>query len=167
MIAALITVVVVVAGVILWRFFGDALSNRSHNAARCVGSKETVAVIADPSIADQVQHFAERFNGSAAPVGDHCVAVGVKSAGSDAVVDGFIGKWPADLGQRPALWIPGSSVSAARLTAAAGKDTVTDSRSLVTSPVVLAVRPELQQASATRSGRRCLICRASPTRWPD
>ncbi|MBV8295185.1 MAG: substrate-binding domain-containing protein [Mycobacterium sp.] len=144
-IAALVAVVVVVAGVILWRFFGDALSNRSHTAAACTGSKETVAVIADPSIADHVQQFAERYNGFAAPVGDHCVAVSVKSAGSDAVVDGFIGNWPADLGQRPALWIPGSSVSAARLTAAAGKETITDSRSLVTSPVVLAVRPELQR----------------------
>jgi hypothetical protein len=144
-IAALITVVVVVGVIILWRFFGDALSNRSHGA-RCVGDKQPVAVIADPSISDQVQHLAERFNGIAAPVGDHCVAIGVKSAGSDAVVDGFIGKWPAELGQRPALWIPGSSVSAARLTAAAGKETVTDSRSLVTSPVVLAVRPELQKA---------------------
>ncbi len=145
-IAALIAVVVVVAGVILWRFFGDALSNRSHTAAACSGSKETVAVIADPSIAEHVQRFAERYNGSAAPVGDHCVVVSVKSAGSDAVVDGFIGNWPADLGQRPALWIPGSSVSAARLTAAAGKETITDSRSLVTSPVVLAVRPELHRA---------------------
>ena len=37
-------------------------------------------------------------------------------------------------------------MSAARLTAAAGKETVTDSRSLVTSPVVLAVRPELHKA---------------------
>jgi hypothetical protein len=144
-IAALVAVVVVVAGVILWRFFGDALSNRSHTAAACTGSKETVAVIADPSIADHVQQFAERYNGFAAPVGDHCVAVSVKSAGSDAVVDGFIGNWPADLGQRPALWIPGSSVSAARLTAAAGKETISESRSLVTSPVVLAVRPELQR----------------------
>ena len=144
-VTALISVVVVVGVVILWRFFGDALSDRSHSA-RCVGDKQPVAVIADPSISDQVQHLAERFNGIAAPVGDHCVAIGVKSAGSDAVVDGFIGQWPADLGQRPALWIPGSSVSAARLTAAAGKETVTDSRSLVTSPVVLAVRPELQKA---------------------
>ena len=125
-----------------------------------------MAVIADPSIADHVQHFAERFNAIAAPVGDHCVAVSVKPAGSDAVVDGFIGKWPAELGQRPALWIPGSSVSAARLTAAAGKETVTDSRSLVTSPVVLAVRPELNVRSAIRSGRRCPTCRPSPTRWP-
>jgi extracellular solute-binding protein len=144
-IAALISVVVVVGVVILWRFFGDALSNRSHSA-RCVGEKLPVAVIADPSISDQVQHFADRFNGQSAPVGDHCVAIGVKSAGADAVVDGFIGKWPEDLGQRPALWIPGSSVSAARLTASAGKETVSESRSLVTSPVVLAVRPELQKA---------------------
>jgi hypothetical protein len=144
-VAALISVVVVVGVVILWRFFGDALSDRSNNA-RCVGEKQPVAVIADPSISDQVQHLAERFNANAAPVGDHCVAVGVKAAGSDAVVDGFIGKWPAELGQRPALWIPGSSVSAARLTAAAGKETVSDSRSLVSSPVVLAVRPELQKA---------------------
>jgi Flp pilus assembly pilin Flp len=149
-IAALISVVVVVGVVILWRFFGDALSNRSHNA-RCVGEKLPVAVVADPAISDQVQHFADRFNGQSAPVGDHCVAIGVKSAGSDAVVDGFIGKWPADLGQRPALWIPGSSVSAARLTAAAGKETVSDSRSLVNSPVVLAVRPELQKALADQS----------------
>ncbi len=145
-IAALVAVVVVVAGVILWRFFGDALSHRSHTAAACVGDKETVAVLADPSIAEHVQKFAERYNGSAAPVGDHCMAVAVKPAGSDAVVDGFIGSWPADLGPRPALWIPGSSVSAARLSAAAGKETITDSRSLVASPVLLAMRPELQRA---------------------
>ncbi len=144
-VAALISVVVVVGVVILWRFFGDALTNRSHSA-RCVGEKLPVAVIADASISDQVQHLADRYNAQSAPVGDHCVAIGVKSAGSDAVVDGFIGKWPGDLGQRPALWIPGSSVSAARLTAAAGKETVSDSRSLVTSPVVLAVRPELHKA---------------------
>ena len=146
-IAALVAVVVVVAAVILWRFFGDALSHRSHTAAgRCVGENQTVAVVADPSIAEPVQQFAKRYNASATPVGDRCVAVGVKSADSDAVVNGFVGNWPADLGQRPALWIPASSVSSARLSAAAGQQTISDSRSLVTSPVVLAVRPELQRA---------------------
>jgi hypothetical protein len=148
-IAALVAVVVVVATVILWRFFGDALSNRSHAAAaRCVEGNETVGVIADPSIAEHVQHFADQYNRSAAPVGDRCMAVSVKPADSDAVVNGFIGKWPSQLGDRPALWIPGSSVSAARLSAAAGKKIITDSRSLVTSPVLLAVRPELQRALA-------------------
>ncbi|OCB31613.1 hypothetical protein A5675_26005 [Mycobacterium malmoense] len=148
-IVALVAVIVVVGTVILWSFFGDALSNRSHRAAgRCVGGKETVAVIADPSIADAVGQFAESYNSSAGPVGDHCMEVSVKPAGSDAVLNGFIGKWPAELGGQPALWIPGSSISAARLAGAAAQKTITDSRSLVTSPVLLAVRPELQPALA-------------------
>jgi hypothetical protein len=151
-IVALVAVVVVVGTVILWSFFGDVLSNRSHRAAaRCVGGKEAVAVVVDPSLADQVQQFAESYNSSAGPVGDHCMEVSVKPAGSDAVVAGFIGKWPAELGGQPALWIPGSSVSAARLTAAAGQKTISDSRSLVTSPVLLAIRPELQPALANQS----------------
>jgi hypothetical protein len=148
-IAALVMVVVVVSAVIVWRFFGDALSHRFHAAAgRCVGDTETVAVAADPSIAEPVRRFAERYNASAAPVGDRCVAVSVTSTESDAVVSGFLGEWPADLGARPALWIPASSVSEARLSAAAGRQMISDSRSLVISPVLLAVRPELQRALA-------------------
>jgi hypothetical protein len=146
-IVALVAVIVVVGTIILWSFFGDALSHRSHTAAaRCVGGKETVAVVVDPSMVDQVQQFAQSYDSTAGPVGDHCMVVDVKPAGSDAVIGGFIGKWPAELGPQPALWIPGSSVSAARLSAAAGQKTISDSRSLVTSPVLLAVRPELQQA---------------------
>lgn len=146
-VAALVTVIVVVGAVILWRFFGNSLSHRSAVAAgACAEGDLTVAVVADPSIADHVQGFADRFNKTAKPVGDRCVSVQVKPVDSDAVVSGFIGDWPAQLGQRPALWIPGSSVSAARLQASAGQETVSDSRSLVTSPVLLAVRPELKPA---------------------
>ncbi len=151
-IVALVAVVVVVGAVILWSFFGDALSHRSQKAAgRCVGGKEAVAAVVDPSIADPVQQLAESFNSSAGPVGDHCMVVSVKPAGSDAVLGGFIGKWPKDLGGQPALWIPGSSISAARLASATGQKTITDSRSLVTSPVVLAVRPELASALASQN----------------
>ncbi|OMC52257.1 hypothetical protein A5745_01580 [Mycobacterium sp. IS-2888] len=151
-IIALVAVVVVVGTVILWSFFGDVLSHRSHTAAaRCVGGKETVAVVVDPSLADPVQQFADSYNSTAGPVGDHCMQVSVKPAGSDAVVAGFVGKWPAELGGQPALWIPASSVSAARLSAAAGQKTISDSRSLVSSPVMLAVRPELQPALANQS----------------
>lgn len=151
-IVALITVVVVVGAIILWSFFGDALSQRSHKVAvRCSGGNEAVPVVADPSIADSLQHLAETFNASAGPVGDHCMVVGVKPAGSDAVLDGFIGKWPADLGGQPALWIPGSSISAARLAGGAAQKTITESHSLVTSPVLLAVRPELQPALANQN----------------
>ncbi len=152
LIVALVAVVVVVGTVIVWSFFGDALSHRGHLAAvRCVGGNETVAVVADPSIADHLQGFVEGFNTSAGPVGDRCMSVSIKAAGSDAVLSGLATKWPADLGGQPALWIPGSSVSAARLAAASGQKAITDSRSLVTSPVLLAVRPELQPALANQS----------------
>jgi hypothetical protein len=151
-IAALVAVVVLVGAFILWRFFGDALSNRTNAAAaRCVNGELAVAVVADPSIADQVQTLANTYNKSAAPVADRCVKVGVKPADSDQVVAGFIGKWPVDLGDRPAVWIPASSVSEARLEAAAGAQTVSDSRSLVTSPVLLAIRPQLKDALAQQN----------------
>src|SRR3984893_9238286 len=78
-IAVLVAVVVVVGGFILWRFFGDALSNRTDAAAaRCVDGELAVAVVADPSIADQVQTLANTYNKSAAPVADRCVKVNVK-----------------------------------------------------------------------------------------
>ncbi|OBK55470.1 substrate-binding domain-containing protein [Mycobacterium kubicae] len=163
-IVALVTVVVVVAGVILWRFFGDALSHRSHTAAaRCVGGKDSVAVLTDPSIVDQIKGLADNYNATAGPVGDRCVTVTVNSSGSDAVISGFAGKWPSQLGAQPGLWIPGSSVSAARLAGAAGQKTITDSRSLVTSPVVLAIRPELQQALSTQNWAALPGLQTNPT----
>jgi hypothetical protein len=152
LIVALVAVVVVVGTVIVWSFFGDAMSQRGHTAAaRCLGGNETIAVVADPSIADHLQEFVQGFNSSAGPVGDRCVSVSVKPAGSDAVLNGLANKWPAELGGQPALWIPGSSISAARLAGASGQKAIIDSRSLVTSPVMLGVRPELQSALATQS----------------
>ena len=146
-VAALVTVVVVVAAVILWRFFGDALGDRSKQAAAtCLDGNANVAVLADPSIADQISQSAKTFNESAKPVGDKCLTIQVKAADSDAVVGGLIGTWPGDLGDKPALWIPGSSVSVARLQTAVDPKTISASKSLVTSPVVLAVQPELKSA---------------------
>jgi hypothetical protein len=163
-IAALVAVVVIVGAFILWRFFGDALSHRSDAlAARCVAGELAVAVVADPSIADHIQKLADTYNKSAAPVADRCVKVGVKPADSDQVVNGFIGKWPAELGDQPALWIPASSVSEARLEAAAGAKTVSDSRSLVTSPVVLALRPQLKDALSDQNWGTLPDLQTNPT----
>lgn len=151
-IIALIAVVVVVGAVILWRFFGESLSSRSDAAAaRCVDGDLTVAVVADPSIADQVRGLADSYNDSASPVGDRCVKIGVTPAGSAQVLAGLERDWPGDLGERPALWIPASSMSAARLEAATGPQTISDARSLVTSPVLLAVRPQLRSALAEQN----------------
>jgi hypothetical protein len=163
-IAALVTVVVVVAAVILWRFFGDALSDRSDvAAARCVDGELTVAVLADPSIAPQIETLANGYNETASPVGDRCVKIGVRPAGSDQVVDGFAGDWPAELGERPALWIPASSISAARLEAASGPQTIDDSRSLVTSPVLLAVRPQMRAALGQQNWSTLPRLQTNPT----
>jgi hypothetical protein len=163
-IAALVTVVVIVGAFILWRFFGDALSNRSQvAAARCVEGELAVAVVADPSIVDPLRAVADQYNQTAAPVGDRCVKVAIKSADSDAVVSGFIGTWPGELGERPAVWIPGSSVSEARLEAASGAQTVSDSRSLVTSPVVLAVRPQLKNALTQQNWSTLPSLQTNPT----
>lgn len=163
-IAALVTVVVVVAAVILWRFFGDALSDRSATAAsRCVEGEMTVAVIADPAIAEPLGPLAEKFNSSATPVGDHCVAVAVKAGDSDAVIDGLSGEWPGDLGDKPALWIPGSSVSSARLQAVVDPRTISASKSLVTSPVLLAVRPQLEAALAEQNWGTLPGLQSNPT----
>jgi hypothetical protein len=151
-IIALVTVVVVVGGVIVWRFFGDALSSRSGDAAaRCVDGDLAVSVLADPAIAGQLQTLATRYNDTTGPVGDRCVKVAVKPAESDQVVNGLTGNWPGDLGDRPALWVPASSVSEARLETAAGPQSVSDSRSLVSSPVLLAMRPELKTAMAQQT----------------
>jgi hypothetical protein len=163
-IVALVTVVVVVGAVILWRFFGDALSNRSDAAAaRCVDGDLAVAVVADPSVAGQIKTLADNYNHDAAPVGDRCVKVGVTPAGSDQVVEGFTGQWPTELGERPALWIPASSVSAARLEAGAGEKTISDSRSLVTSPVLLAIRPELKPALGQQDWASLPSLQTNPT----
>ena len=163
-IVALIAVVVLVGGVILWRFFGDALSRRSTDAAQqCLQGTATIAVVADPSIAEDVTAFAEQYNAEATPVGDTCANVVVTTADSDAVVAGLTGTWPADLGERPALWIPASSIPAALLQAAAGKQIVSDARSLVTSPVVLAVRPELKDALAQEGWAALPGLQSNPT----
>lgn len=152
MIVALVTVVVLVGGVILWQFFGDALSRRSSDAAQqCVRGTADVAVVADGSIADNITTLAGVYNAEASPVGDKCVNVVVTRADSDSVLAALTGQWTADLGQRPALWIPASSIAAARLQAAIGAAVVSDARSLVTSPVVLAVRPELKTALAQQN----------------
>jgi hypothetical protein len=151
-IVALIAVVLVLSAIILWRFIGDALSNRSASAAiTCSGSNVPVAVVADPSISDKIAEFANRYNKSTGPIGDRCVKIGVKAADSDAVVNGFVGTWPSELGQRPALWIPASAVSTSRLQAVAGSKIVTDSRSVASTPVVLAIKPQLKPALAEQN----------------
>ncbi|MDH6194322.1 hypothetical protein M2272_000943 [Mycobacterium frederiksbergense] len=163
-IVALVTVVAVVGVVILWNFFGDVLADRSDAAAaRCVDGELGVAVIADPTISSHIESLANTYNESVSPVGDRCVKVRVQSAESDRVVSGFANAWPSELGDRPALWIPASGVAEARLEATAGAKIVSDSRSLVTSPVLLAVRPQLKDALGHQSWATLPQLQTSPS----
>lgn len=162
-IVALVTVVAVVGAMILWKFFGDVLADRSDAAAaRCVDGELGVAVIADPTISTHIEGLANKYNESVSPVGDRCVKVRVQSAESDRVVSGFANTWPSELGDRPALWIPASSIAEARLEATAGAKTVSDSRSLVASPVLLAVRPQLKDALAQQTWATLPQLQSSP-----
>ncbi|BBY97362.1 substrate-binding domain-containing protein [Mycolicibacterium fallax] len=145
-VVALITVVAVVGVFILWRFFAGVLDDRNTVAAgNCLEGDVKVAVVADPAIAGVIAEFAEQFNAEADPVGDHCPAVAVLPADSRTVTAGLVGEWPADLGDQPALWIPGSTASVARVQAALGPQLIASSTSLASSPVLLAVRPELKE----------------------
>jgi len=164
-IGALVAVVVLVAIVIGWRFFGSVLSDRSKDAAaRCVSGSLPVPVLADPSIVDQVNSLATQYNKVAAPIGDKCLKVEAKAAGPDAVIAGLSGKWSPDLGPRPSMWIPASSTSEDRLISAAGEQIVNgESRSLATSPVVLAVRPQLKDALAQQNWGTLPALQTNPT----
>ena len=70
---------------------------------------------------------------------DPLVVQGAHGA-EDLVEVGVAHSARVELGERPALWIPGSSISEARLEAVAGEETVDDSRSLVSSPLRLRAR---------------------------
>ena len=165
-VVALVAVVLLVGGLIVWRFFGHALSRRSTDAARqCLQGTAAVAVVADPSIAETVEGFAESFNDEGHLVGDQCMKVTVTKGDSDAVISGLTGTWPADLGEQPALWIPASSIGSARLQEVAGKQIVSDARSLVTSPVVLAVRPQLKDALGQQGWAALPGLQSNPLRW--
>lgn len=164
-IGALVAVVVLVAVVIGWRFFGSVLNDRSKDAsARCVSGSLPVPVLADPSIVDQINSLAGQYNKVAAPIGDKCLKVQAQAANPDAVIAGLTGKWSEDLGPRPSMWIPASSTSEARLISGAGEQMVNgESRSLATSPVLLAVRPQLKDALSQQNWGTLPALQTNPT----
>ncbi|MCB0929525.1 MAG: substrate-binding domain-containing protein [Mycolicibacterium insubricum] len=165
---ALVTVVAVVGAFILWRFFGGVLSDRSKVAAgSCVEGQVSVRVLADPAIAEPLSALAEKFNANADPVGDHCPNVEIKAVESGAVVAGLTGEWPADLGDKPAIWVPGSSASLARVRAKAGPQLIAASPSLATSPVLLAVRPELKDKLSEQNWSTLANLQSTPASLDD
>ncbi|ORA58591.1 solute-binding protein [Mycobacteroides franklinii] len=147
LIGVVAAVLVVAVSIGLWWYFDRRTTdNQAEAAATCVHGNNAIAVVADPSIADRIGELSERFNKKHEVIGDFCFTVSVRPADTANVIKGLTGQWPAELGEQPALWIPGSSISSARLKAASKTNIVSDSRSLVSSPVVIAMTPRLRQA---------------------
>ncbi|WP_078316242.1 solute-binding protein [Mycobacterium sp. D16Q16] len=140
-------VLVVAVSIGLWWYFDRRTTdNQAEASATCVHGNNAIAVVADPSIADRIGELSERFNQKHEVIGDYCFTVAVRPADTTNVIKGLTGQWPAELGAQPALWIPGSSISSARLKAASKTNIVSDSRSLVSTPIVIATTPRLRQA---------------------
>ncbi|GLE57910.1 hypothetical protein NJBCHELONAE_32200 [Mycobacteroides chelonae] len=153
LIGALAAVLVVAVSIGLWWYFDRRTTdNQAEASATCVHGDNAIAVVADPSIADRIGELSERFNKKHEVIGDYCFTVSVRPADTTNVIKGLTGQWPAELGDQPALWIPGSSISSARLKAASKTNIVNDSRSLVSTPVVIATTPRLRQAIPNDKG---------------
>lgn len=153
MIAAAVVIVLVLA-VVGWFQLRDRISDQGVAAARtCVEGEAVLDVAADPDIAAPVRSIAERYNATAPVVRDHCVRVAVTDATSEvvgaALTGSGAGQWTGP-GPAPALWIPQSSVSVARLADTPGMVSGAP-KSVAYSPVVLAV-PDALRDGLTRAG---------------
>lgn len=139
---ALIAVLAIAAVSVGW------LQLRKHNegqssaaAATCFDGAATLQIAADPGIAPTVQELAARYNATHPVIRDQCVTVTVQpEASSQFILD--LGKKPsADL---PAMWVPQSSVDLAEARAEHPDAFSSSTRSMASSPVVLAVaEPQL------------------------
>lgn len=126
----------------------------SVGAPTCTGPQRSVQVVVTPELAPVVEQAAAHVPTDAAP-GDGCVRVHVVPEDSAAEADAIT----AELPRRPDAWIPDSSWWAQQ-TAAEGVTFGADRPSVASSPVVLAVSPQLAArvgAPRTPDGFRALL----------
>lgn len=148
LIFALLSILLVAAVVVTWNHLGDSLDRQADDAAGdCVEGNAEVPVIADPDIAEALKTIAENYNKTAPVVRDHCIDVAVRPGDAKVTLDGLTSTWdPASMGTFPAAWVPQSSIWSAELVTARPTALEGEPSSLVTSPVVLAMSPELATA---------------------
>ncbi len=116
---------------------------------RCAGTPATLTVAAAPAIAHAVDSLAARWSAGHPAAQGRCVTASVIAEPPEQVAAALGRDWdPTRDGQRPAVWIPDSSmwlaVAGSRPDAAAMLPTRTTS--IASSPVVLALRQPLAQA---------------------
>nr|WP_221247416.1 hypothetical protein [Gordonia humi] len=153
MVAVALIVILVAAAITAWTKLGDHIDDDAETEAQtCVEGAATVPIVADPAIAPGLQKIAENYNATSPIVRDHCVTVQVRPADSRATLEGLTAKnWDAQaFGPFPGAWVPESSVWAAALQTAKAEVLQGPPESLVSSPVRLAVQPEVAAAANGR-----------------
>lgn len=154
LLAVVLVIVLAVAGFVTWRGLGHRIDDeQTVVAGRCLEGSGDVSIVVDPGIAPMISEIAENYNATAPSVRDRCVTVKVRAADAKATLDGLAApQWDSESGggPRPAAWIPESSIWSAALTQASPEALAGNAESVVTSPVLFAVRPELAAAAGGR-----------------
>ncbi|MEO9220541.1 MAG: substrate-binding domain-containing protein [Mycobacteriaceae bacterium] len=139
-IIVVILVVVIALAVFGWFRLSDRIDNqRSSAAAACVSGPSTLVVAANDAIAPALTELGDRFSATKTVVRDHCVQVAVHAVGDQQALAGLQGTWDAaTMGDPPAAWVPQDTSVTARLAAAKPAALIDKTRSVATSPLLLA-----------------------------
>lgn len=150
---ALTLALILAAGLVTaWRQLGDRIDDEPAITAtgECLEGPATASILADPGIAPALQKIAEDYNKTKPVIRDHCMTVEVRPADARATLEGLTAPtWDAQIyGEFPTAWVPQSSIWAAALQTANAEALQGKPESLVSSPIRLAMEPEIAKAGA-------------------
>uniref|UniRef100_UPI000AC7AF2F substrate-binding domain-containing protein n=1 Tax=Rhodococcus phenolicus TaxID=263849 RepID=UPI000AC7AF2F len=142
-------VVLLILGTLGWFRLRDHIDNQGIQAAQtCVEGDAVLEINADPAIAPALTTLAAQWTADTPRViRDHCLTAHVTATTSAPAAAALAADttWNPDLGPAPALWVPSDT----RATTRAAQAVAGQPKSLATSPLVLAVPPELAHALTT------------------
>lgn len=145
----MLAIILIAGAVTSWTLLGDHIDETQPVAAdSCLEGPATVSIVADPALAPGLQQIATNFNATKPIIRDHCITVQVRPADARATLEGLTAKtWDtAAYGAFPAAWIPESSIWSAALETSKPALLQGAPESLVSSPVRLAMEPEIASA---------------------
>ncbi|MBT1192698.1 VWA domain-containing protein [Rhodococcoides kroppenstedtii] len=168
-VATVVVLVLLAAAVVGWFAVRDRSAEEAQQAARaCVEGEATLAVTADPDVADVLRTLGESWTAGGPVVRDHCITTEVTAAPTAVAAEALAAPMydPSVAGPEPALWVPTDTASAAAAVATRGTDITP--RSVVTSPVVLGAAPtvadRLSAAESRWTDLPALVTSADPVR---
>jgi len=152
-VATVVVLLLLAAAVVGWFAVRDRSAEEAEQAARaCVEGEATLAVTADPDVADVLRTLGESWTAGGPVVRDHCITTAVTAAPTAVAAEALAATTydPSAAGPEPALWVPSDTAAAA---AVAARGTDITPRSVVTSPVVLGAAPTVADGLAAAGSR--------------